>query len=684
LHVRACYPVVANSLRTVRSSVVRAFTAALAAALAIVLAVPAPSTAAPNDGLRFEVETTYELQPDERRVRVSMDISLTSLMPDQGSRYFYFDQIGIPVLAEATNAAAERVGGGALSATVGDTDDPMWSMLNVRLSPVLMYGRPQRIEVRYDLPDLPPRSEGWTRASEAYASFLVHAVGDPGVTDVTVIVPADYTDLHAGGAELGRRLIDGRWQYTAADIADPEEWWVVFAARNDDLLDTRSVSTDGRSIVLRSWPGDEQWADYAEDTVTTGIPALEGLIGQPWPVSRELTITESSSPHAHGYGGWYDPSTDMIEVSDELDPAVMLHELSHAWFNERLTSERWFLEGLAELYAHEALAELDGSAPAPERPPSSHPGEQPLVQWEQVPFESSDADEYVYATAWWLLYEIYTEVGAETMAAILAAAADREISYRAGEQAEDVSGRVGWQRLLDLTQEVGGSEAVVDLYRGYVLGPDELPLLDDREAARSSYTDFLESAGGWPAPLQLREAMTRWHFDEVDGLIELAGDVLAQRDAVVAVTAAFGVDELPALAESFRAAGLIDDVAADAAAYVEAAETIAAAQRRDVGVGGLLSDVALLGADVDGRLAAAAGELADGDPAAAGASAARVLSDVEQAPVIGTVLLAQLLVAAGAFWPLRRWRQRRVDRSSTTVGSDPWPTDEPYSSPSTR
>lgn len=664
----------------------RAITAALAAALAIVVAVPAPSMAAPGDGLSFEVATTYELQPDEGRVRVSMDMTLTNLMPDQGNRYFYFDLIGIPVLTEATNVVAERVGGGALPTVVERTDDAMWSTLEVRLSPVLRYGRPQRIRLRYDLPDLPPRSEGWTRANDAYAAFLVHAVGDPGSADVTIVIPSGYSDVSVGGDELSRGLSDGSWRYTATGIDDPEEWWAVVAALDDELLDTRSVSADGNSVLLRSWPGDDEWAAFAEDMVSTGIPVLEELIGLPWPVSSELTITESSAPHVYGYGGWYDAVTHVIEINDELDPVVVLHELSHAWFNRRLTTERWFTEGLAELYAHRALAELEESASSPEPLPSDHPGAQPLLTWEQVPFASADADEYVYTTAWWLLDQVYDEVGASGMSAVLNAAADRQIPYRARPEAEpeEVTGRVDWRRVLDLMQEVAGSDAALDLFREHVLGPDELPLLDDRDEARSSYAGFVDSAGGWPAPLELREAMTLWRFDEVDALVAEARQVLHQRDDVVAVISAYGVDELPALEASYGAATVIADVAADAEAYVLAAETIAAAQQRDGGVGGVLTEVALLGASVDARLTAAAESLAAGDPEAAEGAAARVLAEVEQAPLIGGVLAAQVLVAAGLFWPLRRWRKRRTSRLAVAVGSDPWPTDEPSSSPSTR
>lgn len=544
-----------------RFSAVRAFTVTVVSALMIVL--PGPVTAAADDGLQLAASTTYELQPDAGRVRVSMDVSLTNLLADRGNEYYYFDRIGIPVLAEATNVSAERVGGGGLAASVQGSNDPLWSTLTVRLSPVLRYHQPQQLRISYDLPGLPPRSENWTRATEAYALFLTYAIGDPGLADVTVVVPSGYTELDAGGTSMDRRLSGGNWVYSATGIAEPEEWWAIFAARNDDLLSERQLSVGDHDAVLRYWPDDHGWADFAEETVGSGIPVLEDLIGLPWPVEGELEITESSAPHAYGYGGWYHAGSDTIEVSDELDQVVMLHELAHAWFNRGFSVEAWFLEGLAELYAHQALAALEGSAPAPERPSASRPGALPLASWEQVPFESNDHDEYVYAAAWWLLDRIYAEIGAAAMADVVAAAADKEVSYRSDLEPESMSSRVDWRRILDLFVEVGGSAAAVDLYREYVVSADDAELLDERETARATYADLVEAAQGWSAPLELREAMTLWDFDEVDEFVAASGQVLAHRDDVLAVLGDLGISELPALEDTYQGAALIADVIAE-------------------------------------------------------------------------------------------------------------------------
>ena len=50
-----------------------------------------------------------------------------------------------------------------------------------------------------------------------------------------------------------------------------------------------------------------------------GLPALEELIGRPWPVDGDLDIIETVAPYLYGYAGWYDGALGQIEIGDELD-----------------------------------------------------------------------------------------------------------------------------------------------------------------------------------------------------------------------------------------------------------------------------------------------------------------------------------------------------------------------------
>lgn len=52
-----------------------------------------------------------------------------------------------------------------------------------------------------------------------------------------------------------------------------------------------------------------------------------------------MEIIETSTPHLYGYGGWYPSGANVIEMGDALDLRFLLHELSHAWFNEGMSQE---------------------------------------------------------------------------------------------------------------------------------------------------------------------------------------------------------------------------------------------------------------------------------------------------------------------------------------------------------
>lgn len=640
-----------------------------------------PAVAEPEDGIRVEANVRYEVLPEDETVRVTIDVTLTNLTPDRGLTYYYFDRIGIPAPAEAANVSARRVGGGTLSTGWESTEDPQWRVLIARLSPVLRYGSPQQLEISYDLPDLEPRSDGWTRATPAFATFLVVPYGDRGRADVEIVVPDSYEDVHIAGAELSSSKDGDTTVYTVTDIDEPEEWWAIVAARDGSLLEEQEVEVGDHTALLKYWPGDDEWAEFASDVVATGIPELEFLIGRPWPVEDELEIVESGIPHAYGFGGWYDSSSDVIEVGDALDAQVMLHELSHAWFNDEFGRERWFGEGLAELYSNLALERMDRDFQRAEEVSTEHEHAVPLATWEQAVRDAPEKDQYAYPAAWWVISEIYDEIGQEGFQRALASGLDSTIPYVGNTEPEIVRGIVDWRRTLDLFEVVGGSANVTELYETYVIDADDVPLLDERAEAREVYDEFVASSAGWGAPRELREAMAYWKFDDVPGLVDTARQVLALRDEVLAGLQDVGVTEIPALAEVYAGAQPIADAIEEAQLSAKTAEVLAEAHERPDGAAGILSQVGLIGAEADERIREAAATLADGEVDQARATADDVLAEVDDAPLIGGIVLGEAVVGLALAWPLRA-RAKRRRRRATAVGSGSWPTDEPSSSPS--
>ena len=107
-------------------------------------------------------------------------------------------------------------------------------------------------------------------------------------------------------------------------------------------------------------------ADRVGDPVTDALPELEGLIGLPWPVAGRLDVSEVHTPLLEGYAGFYDPKSDEITISEDLDDLTIVHEASHAWFNGGLFADAGSSEGLADLYAD--LDAPSGSAGGREAP----------------------------------------------------------------------------------------------------------------------------------------------------------------------------------------------------------------------------------------------------------------------------------------------------------------------------
>ncbi len=72
-------------------------------------------------------------------------------------------------------------------------------------------------------------------------------------------------------------------------------------------------------------------------------------------------IREDVSPHVLGHA-WFDHAADEIVVSEDLDEATLLHELTHAWLNPDRLQERWLEEGLTEVVAYRAVEALGGAS----------------------------------------------------------------------------------------------------------------------------------------------------------------------------------------------------------------------------------------------------------------------------------------------------------------------------------
>lgn len=657
--------------------------AALVAAVVAVVSMAAVGVvggAAPagaqTDGLRLEADATYEVDPAAGVVRVAVELVATNEIPPQTSggivREAYFDALVLPVLAEATGFVAVGDGGRRLAVRSESAGEHVATAV-VDLSPDLFYRDTQRVRVTYVLPSLPPRADGFTRVNGAFATFVAFTAGDPGLASVEIAVPDAY-EVETNGADLDRDERDGRIVLSADAIDDPATWGVTVVARDDARLLSRDVSVLGSRVVVRAWPDDPEWADFVDGQLRDGLPALVDLVGRAWP-DRTLRIVETASPYLYGYAGWYRPDDNLIEIGDALDALVILHELSHIWFNDRLFAQRWANEGFAEELASRTIASLGDPLPAPDPVVPGDPGAIRLNDWSQPNFQDdrSDAQElFGYNASWHVIRTIADEIGVEALSSVVEAAAEQHIAYAGDPEPERDPGAADWRRLLDLVELVGGSEHAVDLFGAYVVSDDDAPSLVRRVAARKEYDDLVRVGDGWSPPYAVRISMANWGFERAQTLMEVAHELLDARDALGRRLDALALALPDVVEEEYESARDLDDFARRLDEYDAATDAIVVADRAIDSATGPFATIGLWGADPNGARGEAVDRFEGGDPLGASASALRAADIADGAVRAGQQRAAAgllvLLALTGIVLVRRRRRRRHADAAKVLTG----------------
>ena len=132
-----------------------------------------------------------------------------------------------------------------------------------------------------------------------------------------------------------RSTSGGKTIFQATGITDIASWYlVVNADRKSALTSDRIDLSGGEHLVIRGWPEDaDVAASGSRDLLTRGLPELVEQTGLKWPVAGDLSIFEVHTPLLEGYAGVFFQGQDRIEISEDLDDLTIIHEASHAWFN---------------------------------------------------------------------------------------------------------------------------------------------------------------------------------------------------------------------------------------------------------------------------------------------------------------------------------------------------------------
>ena len=613
------------------------------AVVALVIPVLALSFAVPaRADLSFDTELTYTADVEQGSLSLLAEVTLTNLTPDESDgiqiiRYFYDHvQLRIPATAQGFRATS---GGVELEHSLESLDNEDLLLATVSLGRRLFYQEEMELQLEYAIPGDPPRSPTVFRLNPAYISFGVAAWGEAGRVRVNVVAPASF-DLRVEDSDWDRvEVVDDNRVYTVSSIAEPESFFIHVRGYNDDALASHRVDIPGFDVVVRPWPDDEEWAAVVTEAVRLGLPELQNLVGLEWWPESTMEIRESADVTLAGYGGWYLHSSHLVEVGEWADAQVVLHELSHTWFNPALFSERWIQEGLAEEYATRAAHNVglrDESRVRPRMAPTPSRLVGPLNNW-VIPTELetemdqatiTEYESYGYRASFWVVQQLVDEIGVEGMSSVLEAAASNTIAYLGAPPPEPATRPADWRRFLDLVQELAGSEQAEALFQTYVTDED----LSARAEARAAYQELTNTTTGWHAPYYVRHAMSAWDFDAALDRIDEALSVVQDGEEVGTNYTAVGLEPPRSLQEAYeKASESMDEPAAMASQMLAASEAVVSARQALEQDRGLMTRVGLIGSDLDSMYRSAREDLGSAALDEAAATAAEVVDLVDGA-----------------------------------------------------
>jgi len=516
-----------------------------------------------RNGLAVTSSTIYTPNPEGERLEVASTYTLTNVQGDEligdSVRSFYFTRWVIAMPANVIDVVATS-GSDVLVTTIErdpTSEDVVFGSIALPFN--LSYEQSVTVELTYTVPGGQPRAEGaGARVNDSFLSFSVWASGDPGATDVRVNIPDGFAmDLQGDVDDFEQVTRDGETFLEAIDIEEPSDFFGQVFGRNDSGLISETAELPDATATIRAWPDDPEWADFVADAIENDVPIIENLIGLAWPAG-DIEVIETVTPYLYGYGGWFNASSGQIEVGDQLERGLILHELGHAWFNDELIAGRWLTEGLAEEFASQAISASGDELSDPEVPDIDDPLRVPLAAWAS-PWTLNEEDAYAYElyhynASWWVMRQITNDVGMDAFSDVLVSLDRDEIPYVGEGPPETMDGVTQWTHFFDLLEIQAGATGLDTLFSDFVLTPTDAARLEPRQAARAQYDELITRSAAWGPPLVVRQHLADWKFDDATATIGIAEQILDRRDDIDALAVELGVSVDHSAEQSFELA----------------------------------------------------------------------------------------------------------------------------------
>ncbi len=613
------------------TATIRMLSAALALALVGGLGAPVAGIGpvaevrAAATALTIVTDAAYLVRPDDRRVGITVAISATNQTRETRTRRYFFDHAFLAVQPGTTGFRLTGAPGASVRVARRAKDS---TLLRLDFGKRLYSGDRHSYKLTFDLLGAGKGANPQTRVGTGLITVPLWAYASNGASGSTVSIafPAGWdVSVTAGSMPVTATSAGGGTILRSGRIASPLTWFAYVLGQQSAEFKDHAVevkTADGPvSLVLRSWADDAAWANRTGRLFRNGLPVLRDQIGIAWPHEDELVVQEAVSRSEGAYAGLFEPAANRIEVAYWADGLTTLHEAAHGWFNGALLADRWANEGFASLYAMRTAEALDVAAKTPAMTDAAKEAAVPLNAWPlAAPNATADPaiaalEAYGYAASRELAAAIAERAGDDALRRVWAAAASGSGAYQppanAGAEGpgaqtslpEGVDGAPDWRGLLDLLEAETGT-SFEDLWRTWVVRPEEAAMLDARAETRRSYQRTLALTGEWQLPRGIRDSLRAWQFDTAEQQMADARTVLAQHAALLELAAAAGV-ELPDRMKAPFEEGRMADASAEAETQrnvILAIDQAAAARSADDDV---LSRIGMLGEDPDADLAAA-------------------------------------------------------------------------------
>lgn len=648
--------------------------AAVAAAVLIgglAMVGPPPARAADLSELQIVTQTRYTAVPAEQRIAVTVDAVATNLTPDPaGGRYYYSGaRFAVQPGIQRLSAGA---GGRTLAARIVSSD-PEFTTVEVAFGRAVYHGQSISFRLSFDILDAGGRPQRDVRATASLVAFPVWAFGSeatPG-SGVTVVIPAGYTVSIETGSLATTHAAGGSTVLTASAIPDPYTFFAYVTAERPGAFSesTASVSLpEGSvSVLVRAWEDDPEWAARVRQLVTRGLPVLRSLIGLDYEIHGELKVEEAATSRLGDYAGVYNDVTETIDVRYDADGYTALHEMAHTWFNAALFADRWIGEAWAEYYGVEAGRQIGADGDVFTLTPELQAARIPLNAWGAIGSEPPNTEDFAYAATYHVAQLIAARTTTAGLQKVWRAAHDGEASYqppgRSGSVEKGASASVGgWQRLLDLLEERTGAN-YDDLWRAWIVTPEQQSLMDARVTARAQYAQTVTTAGDWALPYEVRFTLGAWKFAETESLLAAASGVLAERTRIDALAHDLSLTAPAALRTAFEAGPTFDAAEREASDELGALAAIRSADEALAAQATPLEWVGLLFADPSAALTRARASFEDGQATSATSQADAARAERTSAADAGRLRVAvtggSLLVLDGLAMGGMAVRRRR-------------------------